>query len=146
MLFRSHFHLLTLIQPVCGTRSDGFSVLARILPFPDTLSDSTIFWSSHRVFPFSVLAEEFFDTCTYSTFSQYLLGFYHVSLLTLIRPFSGTRPDSFSILTRILPFFVTHTDSTRFRYSPGQFFGTRTDSTFSRYLPKIGRASCRERV
>ena len=73
-----HFHLLTLIQPVCGTRSDSFPVLPRILPFPSFRRNFTIF--------------------------RYSPGFYHFHLLTRIQPFSGTRPDSFSLLGRILPF------------------------------------------
>ena len=69
-------------------------------------------------------------------------------MLTLIRPFFGTREDSFSVLARILPFLVLarilafsgpDTDSTIFRYSWGQFFGARMDSTFSRYWPGFYR-------
>ena len=59
-----------------------------------------------------------------------------------MRPFSGTRRDSFSTLARILAFpgigpdstiFGTHTDSILFWCSLRQFFDTRTDSTFSWY-------------
>ena len=63
---------------ISSTRPDCFSVLARILPFPD----------------FRLI----FTTFRYSP------GFYHFHLHTLIQPFSGTRPDSFSVLARILPF------------------------------------------
>ena len=38
-----HFSVLTLIVPSSDTRPYSFSVLARILPFPGTRSDSTIF-------------------------------------------------------------------------------------------------------
>ena len=41
------FSVLTLIRPFSDTHPDYFSILARILPFPSTLSDSTIFWYSH---------------------------------------------------------------------------------------------------
>ena len=37
---------------------------------------------------------QFFNTRTDSTFSRYPPGLYHISVLTLIRPFSGTRSDS----------------------------------------------------
>ena len=81
----------------------------------------------------------------------------------MIRPFSGTRRDSFSTLARILPFPGTDPDSAIFRYPhrvdpflvhPGTlfrhsyefylfpaltpilpFFGTHTDSTVFRYSP-----------
>ena len=36
-----HFQVQTLSHPFFGTRPDGFSVLARILPFPDTRPDCT---------------------------------------------------------------------------------------------------------
>ena len=39
------FQVLTLILPFFGTRRHSFSVLARILRFPDTLPDSTGFRS-----------------------------------------------------------------------------------------------------
>ena len=98
-----------------------------------------------------------------STFSQYSRGFYYFSVLTLIRPFSGSRQDNFSIPARILHFPGTRLDSTNlryshifdrfqvlagkvFRYSHGfylfavlarilPFFGTHTDSTILRYSP-----------
>ena len=38
-----HFRVLTLILPIFGTCSNGFSVIARILPFPGTSPDCIIF-------------------------------------------------------------------------------------------------------
>ena len=61
-----------------------------------------------------------------------------------MRPFFGTRRESFSILAKILPFRGTRPDSTNFRHShrcdpfsvpAGKVFDTRKDSTFSRYWP-----------
>ena len=127
-----HFLELALIGPFFGSHPNSFSILARILPFPGTRPDITIFWYS---------TEKLFDTRTDSTFSRhspvfyhiselpvngpfsvltgtifrYSHGFYHFSLLTLIRPFSGTQPNSFTILTRILPCSSTRPDSTIFR-------------------------------
>ena len=91
-----------------GTRTDSTFLLARILPF----LDSHMYWTFFRYSP-----AQFVDARTNSTFSRYSLGFYHFSVLTLIGPFSGTRPIRFPILARILPFPDTHTDSTIFRYS-----------------------------
>ena len=88
---------------------DSFSILARILPFPGTRPDSTIFRYSHRFDPLQVLAGNVF---------RYSHGFY-----------------LFPVLARILPIFVTHTDSTFFKYSAGKFFDTLMDSTFSLYSP-----------
>ena len=101
--------MLTLIGPFSGTHLNSFSILARILPFPGTCKDSTIFRYSHRLDPFLVLIRIVF---------RYSHGFYF-----------------FFVLTRILPFFGAHIDWTIFRYSFEQFFDTRTDSTFSWYLP-----------
>ena len=79
-----------------------------------------------------------------SSFSRHSPGFYHFPVLTLILPFSETRPESFSIVARILPFlgtrpyfivFGTHTNSTLFRNSSGQFFKSGMDSSFSRHYP-----------
>ena len=137
MLFRS-------IRPFFGTRWDSFSILGGILPFPDTRPYSTIFRYSRRFDPFPVLPRQCFDTHRDSMSSRYSPGFHYFSVVTQIRPFSGTRRDSFFILVGIYlfpvpawipPFFGTHTDSTFFRYSPGQFFDTRTDSSFSGYSP-----------
>ena len=106
------FQLLTLILPFFGTRGNSFSVLARILPFlvlarilafSGTDTDSTIFPYSWGLF---------FGTRTDSTFSRYSPGFYRFQLLTLILPFFGTRRHSFSLLARILPFPGTRPDST----------------------------------
>ena len=110
-------------------RSQGFylfPVLARILSFSGTDSDSTIFRYSFG---------QFFGTRRDSTFSRYSPGFYHFPVLTLILPFFGTRSDSFSVLARILPFPGTDPDSAIFRYWFGQFFDNRTDSSLSRYSP-----------
>ena len=85
-----------------------FLLLARILLFFGTHTDSTLF----RYSP-----EHSLDTRTDSNFSGYSPRFYYFSVLTLIRPCSGTRPHSFSILPRILPFHATRPDSTIFRYS-----------------------------
>ena len=79
-----------------------FPVLGQILPFFVTNTDSTLFRYSPR---------QVFDTRTKSNFCWYTPGFYHLSVLTLIRPFPGIRRDS--------------------------FFDTRTDSTFSRYSPRF---------
>ena len=114
---------------------------------------------SYNIFTYS--PGQFFDTRTDSTFSWYLPGFYHSSVLTQIRPFFGTRRDSFSILEGILLFPGTDPDSAIFRYSHRfdpfsilagivcryshgfylfrvlarilSFFGTHTDSTLFRY-------------
>ena len=85
-----------------------FLILAQILRFSDTHTDSTIFRYS---------SGQFFGSGTDSTFSGYSPEFYHFSVLTLILPFFDTRPDSFSIVARILPFPCTRPDSTIFRYS-----------------------------
>ena len=95
-----------------------------------------------------------------STMFWYSPGFYDVSVLAQILPFSGTHWFyPFSVLARTifryshgfylflvlawilrcfgtrpdLPFFNTHTNFILFRYSPGQFFNTRKDSTIFRY-------------
>ena len=134
-----HFSVLTMIRRFSGTRLHCFSIshgfylfraCVRILPFFFTHIDSTFFRHSPGLF---------FDTRTDSTFSEYWPGFYHFSVLTLNRPFSGTRPDYFSRLARILLFKG---------YSPGfyhfsvltlirPFFGTRSDcfSILARFLP-----------
>ena len=73
-----------------------------------------------KVLIFSKLVVLWFKfSCTRrdSTFSRYSPGFYHFSVLTQIRPFSGTRRESFSILARILPFPGPRPYSTIFRYS-----------------------------
>ena len=78
------------------------------------------------------------------------LGFYHFHLVTLIQPFSGTHPNSFSLLARILPFPGIRWDFTIFRYSLGfynfhlvtliqPFSDTRPDSVsvLARILPYL---------
>ena len=85
--------------------------MVRILPFPGSCPDSTIFRYSHRFYPFWILVQTVF---------LYSNGFY-----------------LFPVLTPILPIFGIHTVSTFFRNSPGQFFNSGTDSTFSRYSPGI---------
>ena len=85
-----------------------FPVVSRILLFFGTHTHSTFFRYSSR---------QFFDTRMDSTFSWYSTGFYHFSLLTMIRPFSCNRRDCFSILARILLFPGTFPDSTVFLYS-----------------------------
>ena len=110
-----------------------FRVLAWILPFFDAHTDSTLFRYSPG---------KFFYTRTDCTFSGYSPEFYHFSMLTQIRPFSGTPRESFSILTQIRPFSVNRRES--FRYAHGlylfqvltlilPFFDTRTDLTLFRY-------------
>ena len=132
MLFRSSY------------RFYSFPVLARILLFFGTHTDSTIFrysrgeffdtrWDSTfsrcapgfyhflvltQIRPFSsTRRDSFFYTWRDSTFSRYLPGFYHLWVLTLIRPFSGIHWDKFSILARNLPFAGTRPDSTIYQYS-----------------------------
>ena len=130
------FSILTRILPFFGTRLDSiifqcshlfdsfqvlaatlfpyshgfclFPILARIISFFGAHTYSTLFGYSGR---------QFFDTHTDSAFCWYSLGLYHFSVLTLIRRFSGTRPDSFSILARILSFFGTCPDDIIFRSS-----------------------------
>ena len=50
-----HFSILTQIRPFFDTLRDSFSTLARILPFPGTDPDYTIFWYSQRLDLFSIL-------------------------------------------------------------------------------------------
>ena len=111
-----HFSVLTLILLFSDTRPDSFSIVARILPFlvlarilqfSGTHIDSTLFRNSSR---------RFFNSGTDSTFSRFSPGFFQFLVLTLILPFSETRPDSFSIVARILPFLGTRPDYTIFRY------------------------------
>ena len=83
-----HFLVITLIRPFFCNRRDSFSILARILPFPSTLPDSTIFRYSHSFDPFPVLVRTIF---------RYSHGFY-----------------PFTVLNRILLFLGTHIDSTIF--------------------------------
>ena len=112
-----YFLVLTLIRPFFSNRRDSFSILARILSFPGSLPDS-IFFDTHTdstLFRYS--SGQFFDTRMDSTFSRYSHGFYHIAVLTLIRPFFCNRRDSFSILARILSFPDSLPDSTIFRYS-----------------------------
>ena len=85
-----------------------FPVLLGMLLFFGTPTDSTLFWHS---------SGKFFHTRTDSTFSWYSSGCYHFSVLPQIRPFSGTRGDSFWLLARILHFPGTRRDATIFRYS-----------------------------
>ena len=122
-----------------------FSLLVRILPFPGTHPDSTIFWYAHRLYPLPILV---------GTLFRYSHGFYLFLVLARIlqflgtykdctpfryssRQFFATRTDStFSpVLTRILPFLGTHINCTFFRYSSRHFLDTSTDSTFSPYSP-----------
>ena len=135
-----YFSVLTLIRPFSSTRPYSFSIVARILPFPGTRLDSTIFRYSDLFYPFRYSSGQFFDTRSDSTFSRYSPRFYHFLVVTLILLVIGTRPDSFlnshrfyvfPKLSWILPFFDTLTDSTIFWYSSGQFFDTRSDSTLS---------------
>ena len=112
-----HFLVITLIRPFFCNRRDRFTILARILPFPSNLPDSTIFRYSHTFDPFPVLVRTIF---------RYSHGFYLFPVLNRIllfftthndSPFFCNRRDSFSILAWILPFPDTLPDSTIFRYS-----------------------------
>ena len=101
-----------------------FPVLARILAFSSTDTDSTIFWFSWG---------QFFGTRMNFTFSRYSPGFYRFPVLvgTVFRCSHGCY--LFPVLARILAFSDLDNDSTIYCYSSGMFFGTRPDSTFSRY-------------
>ena len=140
-----------------------FLVLAWILPFFGTHTDSNIFrhssgqfFDTRRIYLFPVLIE------ILPLFGTRLDNF---SILAQILPFPSTGPDStifryshrfdlfpvlagtvfrysqefyiFPIVARILPFFGTHTDLTLFRYSPEQLFDTRRNSTSSPYSPRF---------
>ena len=124
----------------------------------------TVFRYSQGFYLFTYSPGQFFDTRTDSTFSRYSFEFCHFSVLTRIRPFSGTRQESFSILARILRSPSARLDFSIFRYSHGSdpfpvltkgvfryshgfyvfpvlarilhFFGTHTDSTLFRYSPR----------
>ena len=96
-----------MIGPFSGTHPNKFSILALILPFAGTRTNSTIFLYSHWFDPFSVLTRTGFG---------YWQRFYF-----------------FLVLTPILSFLGTHIDWTVFRYSPEQVLETRMDSTFSSY-------------
>ena len=93
-----YFSVLTLIRHFFGNHRDSFSILARILLFPGTLPETTIFRSSHDSTIFRYSSGQFFDTRTNSPFSRHLPGFFHFSVLTLIRPFFGNHRESFSML------------------------------------------------
>ena len=102
-----------------------FWILARILLFLGTHSDSAIFRFSHWLDLFPELTRTIF---------RYSQGFHFFFVLTRILPFLGshidwtlfpnspeqffdTHPNSFSILPRILLFLGTHPGSDIFRYS-----------------------------
>ena len=106
-----HFSVLRLIRLFSGTRPDCFSILARIPPFSDTPLDYIIFDAHNYSTLFGYSPRLFFDTHMDSAIFRYSPGFYDFLVLTLIRRFFDTRPDSFSILARILPFFSTRPDS-----------------------------------
>ena len=74
-----NFSVHTLIEPFSGTRPNYFSILARILAFPGTRPDSTIFRSSHWLDSFPVLARKVF---------RYSDGFLLFEVLARILPFS----------------------------------------------------------
>ena len=93
-----YFSVLTLIRHFFANHRDSFSILARILLFPGTLPETTIFRSSHDSTIFRYSSGQFFDTRTNSPFSRHLLGFFHFSVLKLIRPFFGNHRESFSML------------------------------------------------
>ena len=103
-----HFRY-TQIRPFSGTSRRRLSILGRILAFPNTYSNSTIFQYLHRFDPLPVIVRLVFR----NSHGIYL----------------------FLVLARILPFFSTHTDSTLVRYSQRQFVNARTDCTFSQYSP-----------
>ena len=99
-----HFYVLSWILPYFGIRPDSFSVFARILPLPGT-RPILLFFGTHTdstIFRYS--PGQFFGTRTNSKIFRHSPGFYHFSILTLILPFSGTRPAVFTVLARILLF------------------------------------------
>ena len=106
-----HFSVLTLIRLFSGTRPDCFSILARIHHFSDTRLDYIIFDAHNYSTLFRYSPGQFLHSRTDSAVFRYSFGLYHFSVLTLIRLFSGTRPDSLSILARILPFSDTRSDN-----------------------------------
>ena len=112
-----HFALLTLILQFFGIRTDSFLALARILRFPGTRPDSSIFGTQADSTTFRYSSGQFFRTRTDSTFSRYSLKFYNFAVHKLILPYLGNRSESFSVLARILPFPDTRMDSTILRYS-----------------------------
>ena len=79
----------------------------------------TIFRYSHGFYLFRYSLGLFFDTPTDTYFFRYSPGFYHFSVLTQIRPFSGTHWDRFWIQARILSFPVLALNV--FRYSHGLY-------------------------
>ena len=85
-----------------------FPIVALIISFFGAHTYSTLFGYSPR---------QIFDTHRDSAIFRYSPGFYHFLVLTLIRRFSGTRPESFSILAPILPFSDTRSVYIIFRYS-----------------------------
>ena len=106
------------------------------MPFFGTHTDSTLFRYSQRFDPFRYSPGQLFDTRTDFTFFWYSPGFYYCSVLTQIRPFFGTRRDSFLILVPILPFPITRPGFYHFSVLTQirPFFGTRRDS-FSILVP-----------
>ena len=125
------FSALTQILPFSDTRWDGFSIPGRILPFPGTRPDSTTFRYSHRFDLFPVLALTVFR---YSHRFCLFPEFFHYSVLTQIRPVSGTSQDNFSILARILHFPAARPDSTTFRHSHRFYPFMILAGTIFRYL------------
>ena len=98
-----------------------FPVLARILPFFGTHTDSTLF---------QYVPGQCFITRTDSTFSGYSLRIYYFSVLIVILPIFGAQRDCFSILARILPFPGTRPEFYHFSVLTliRPFSGTRPDS------------------
>ena len=111
------FSVLPHIRPFSGTRWNSFLILTRILPFLGTCPDLSFYGTPTDSTLFRYSWGQLLVTRTDSTFSQYSLGFYHFSVLPQIRPFSGTRGDSFWLLTRIPHFPGTRRDATIFWYS-----------------------------
>ena len=151
-----HFPTITLILPFFETLPDSFWVLARILPFPGTRLDSTIFRYSHNLDPFPVLVRTVFGYSHEFYIFLYSSACYNFSVLPQIRPFSGIGLESLLTLARILPFPGTRPDSTIFRYSHRfdpfpvlvgiafgyfarilPFLGTRPDSTIFLYSQRF---------
>ena len=112
-----YFSVLTLIRPFFRNRRDRFSILARVLTFPGTLPDSTIFRYSHWFDPFPVLVRTIFRYSNGFYLFPVLARILLFSVLTLSRPFFGNSWDNFSIPSRILPFPGTLPDTTIFRDS-----------------------------
>ena len=123
-----NFSVLTQIRPISTTPRCRFSILGRILPFPDTRLDSTIFSTHTDSTMFRYSSGQYFYARRASTFSRYtprstIFWYSHRFDPFPVLPGADCRYSDgfylFPLLAWILPFFGTHTDSTLFQYSPG---------------------------